>query len=250
MSENNKVVIKINYQGAEKEKTAFSKPQIVNEWHIKRLLIALGILLFIVFLLVYFFSDNKSISEIADKPLDHEQKASNLPVSSISKANNTKTIVENNTADTIQLKQTKKIKIALAKSEHTIEQKNKPITGKKESHNIISDPRIIRALLTSGLNNKEPLDNISSFITVNKNNAQGVYYFTEIINMKGQRLSHQWLWNNKTIYEKTFNILGNRWRAATSKLIPYSKSGLWVVRLLNEKGDSLNEISFEVIKEE
>ncbi len=250
MSEDNKVVIKINYQGAEKDKKAASEPQLINEWHIKRVIITLILLVFIISLFDYFFSGNTNDSELPVDNPPEQQKVLNSTVKLISKADiKTEPLVEINTSNKTHIKLPEKLEVIDTKSDNAVKKEEKVIDEKKQSSVTSSDPRITRALLTSGLNNKEPLDNISSFITVNENKAQGVYYFTEIMNMKGQRLSHHWLWNNKMIYKKTFNILGNRWRAATSKLIPYSKAGLWRVKLVNEKGDSLNEINFEVIKE-
>jgi hypothetical protein len=118
------------------------------------------------------------------------------------------------------------------------------------SSKIISDAKVARALLTSGLNNKEPLAGISLPLVVNKNKAAQVYYFTEIINMKGETLYHHWLRDGQNIYKKELNILGNRWRASTSKLIPYSKTGLWRAELVNKEDVILNEIEFNVIKEQ
>jgi hypothetical protein len=119
----------------------------------------------------------------------------------------------------------------------------------KQSPEVLNDSRVVRALLTRAISNKEPLDNISSFITVNKTKAAGVFYFTELVGMKGQIVSHQWSWNDKPVYEKKFKIFGDRWRIATSKVIPYTIAGSWAVRMIDEKGNSLNEIQFEVIKE-
>ena len=97
------------------------------------------------------------------------------------------------------------------------------------------DKRITRALLTIGVNNKEPLEVIVSPVVVNKNKVSGVFYFTEIVDMKGVDLYHRWLWNDEVQYNKKINILGDRWRAATSKTIPYTKTGSWSVRLVNNE---------------
>ena len=113
----------------------------------------------------------------------------------------------------------------------------------------MADSRVVRALLTVGLNNKEPLGNISLPISVTENKAVRVYYFTEIVNMKGQSLFHQWTWNNQIVYKKEIKILGNRWRASTSKMIINSKVGVWNTRLVNKEGVILNEIKFKVVHE-
>lgn len=99
----------------------------------------------------------------------------------------------------------------------------------------------------SEINNKEPGKGIVSPLTANKDRAIGVFYFTEINNMKGKTLFHQWKRDGKLVYERKINILGDRWRASTSKLITYSKTGSWSVRLVNKQGDIFNELEFEVV---
>ncbi len=60
--------------------------------------------------------------------------------------------------------------------------------------------------------------------------------------MKGEILFHYWLRNGQSIYKKELNILGNRWRASTSKLISYSKTGKWRVESVNKEDVILNKI--------
>ncbi len=51
------------------------------------------------------------------------------------------------------------------------------------------------------------------------------------------------------MYKKEIKILGNRWRASTSKMIINSKVGVWNTRLVNKEGVILNEIKFKVVHE-
>ncbi|NOQ76526.1 MAG: DUF2914 domain-containing protein, partial [Methylococcaceae bacterium] len=108
-------------------------------------------------------------------------------------------------------------------------------------------PDVVRALLATEVINKEPVGNMVLPLMLNKDIAKRVYYFTEIINMKGQSLYHQWFRDEQLIYKRKIIMLGNRWRVSTSKLIPYSKTGMWTVRLVGKQGIILNEIKFEVI---
>jgi len=128
-----------------------------------------------------------------------------------------------------------------------IKNNNIEIVLKKEPK-ILSNKNVVRAVLAKGLYNKEPVGDIVLPLVLNDTAASRVFYFTEIINMKGQYLYHLWLRNGQMVYKRRIGILGNRWRASTNKLIPYSKVGSWTVRLVNEQGVILNEIQFETIK--
>lgn len=108
---------------------------------------------------------------------------------------------------------------------------------------------ISRAFLARGLKEKEPEGIIKSPVVVNNKSMTKIYYFTEILNMEGEVLYHYWMWDGKIEFEKELKIWGNRWRASTLKMIPFSKTGQWQARVVNEEGDILNEIEFDVVSE-
>ena len=108
---------------------------------------------------------------------------------------------------------------------------------------------ISRAFLARGLKEKEPDGIIESPVVVNNKSMTKIYYFTEILNMEGEVLYHYWMWDGKIEFEKELKIWGNRWRASTLKMIPFSKTGQWQARVVNEEGDILNEIEFDVVSE-
>ncbi len=235
--DSNKVVIQINYLGKKRNIKHSSQIDTVTEWHIKRIISV--IIIFVIIIFIFF-------SLISNKVFDYQT--------------NEPTFVKNSKKDiNIEVKGVSDI------------EKNKPVQGIKKSFNPIQsidktigddekrvekninskvsiDKQIVRALLTSELIDKEPIDIITSPVTVNKINARKIYYFTEIIDMKGQVLYHYWLLNENVIFTRKINILGDRWRASTSKLIPYYKSGFWKVRLIDSESNILNEIQFKVIQ--
>ncbi len=108
---------------------------------------------------------------------------------------------------------------------------------------------ISRAFLARGLKEKEPEGIIKSPVVVNNKSMTKIYYFTEILNMEGEVLYHYWMWDGKIEFEKELKIWGNRWRASTLKMIPFSKTGQWQARIVNEEGNILNEIQFDVVSE-
>jgi len=119
--------------------------------------------------------------------------------------------------------------------------KNKP------SAKVLGKNSISRAMLTTGLHDKEPIDKVEFPVIVNNKVMTKFYYFTEILNMEGEVLYHYWMWEGKIEFEKEIKIWGNRWRASTLKMIPFSKTGKWQARIVNEEGDVLNEIQFDVV---
>ncbi|NOR68870.1 MAG: DUF2914 domain-containing protein [Methylomarinum sp.] len=223
MVESNRFVIKINHPEADDRLKRKKSPEMVTVWHVKRIVVAVLLLLSLILFPFYYFSKD-TIEERVElkKPQSLPQKLSEVDVKE-NKVDDIKSVV-NDVVENIEV-------IALEK---------KPVLKSPV------DKRIARALLTTKLNNKEPVDKITPPVVVNKSQATGIYYFTEIINMKGHTLYHQWLWNDNIIFKRKINILGDRWRAATGKLITYAKQGVWRVRLVDKQGVILNEIVFKV----
>ncbi len=222
MVESNKVVIKINSPEVGGRLLKNKRPERVIEWHVKRIVMAVLLLLILILLPFYFFSGNSD-------PVSDELELKQV------------TLKPRETVKLIVKKQnlfidTKSIVVDSIKSEEATVLEEKPVV----------DNRVVRALLTTGVREKEPVDRVILPVFVSKEQATAIYYFTEIINMKGQTLAHQWLWNDNIIYKRQISILGDRWRATTSKLISHTKTGVWSVRLVSKQGVVLNNIVFNV----
>ncbi len=110
------------------------------------------------------------------------------------------------------------------------------------------NPHITRAQLARGINKLEPFGKIELPILVDTSKAQSIIYFTEVNNMSGRTVFHEWLKEGKSIFKKKVIIRGNRWRFYTSKLFPYNSAGQWQVRISNAQGDILHKINFSVEK--
>lgn len=258
MEESNKIVVKVKYQDLKKELESDSQPKMVTEWHMQRILAAIAMLIFFILLPFYYFSGQspESVDNAMPELKPAEKAVIKQNIQSIEpKVEATDRTVKKQPA-IVAIEPPEMIKKEPAKreviKEDTVNKypvKEYIIAEQAKDSNMLNSPKIVRAVLTTDINDKEPVDNISSIIGVNKDRATKVYYFTEIIDMKGQVLYHRWLRNGQLIFKRKINILGNRWRASTSKMIIYSKAGLWTVRLEDEQGAILNEIKFEVIKE-
>ena len=242
MEDSNKVVVKVKYQGLNQWDSENARPQMVTEWHTKRILGAIAVLFFLILLPFYYFSDKSEGLVTEPKPEIKTVKQLEIkkPAINVKERINPPAVTIKNQIYNGVNKSTKVVKKVV---------KEEPVVKSKTESVIVANTYVERALLTTGLINKEPIDNITSSVKVSKEKATGLYYFTEINDMKGQTVYHQWLKDEQIIYKRRIDILGPRWRAATSKLITYLKAGMWAVRLVNEKGDILNEIKFEAVAE-
>ena len=108
---------------------------------------------------------------------------------------------------------------------------------------------IIRALLTFKINNNEPVGEIILPLKLSKKKSTSVYYFVELTAMKGRTVYHEWLLDGELITRKKVNISDDTWRTSSRQLFAYTARTNWTVRLVDETGQILNEIHFNVIYE-
>ena len=101
---------------------------------------------------------------------------------------------------------------------------------------------ISRALFTTGIDNREPVAMVES-IDSSTNNS--ISFFTEVNNMSGQTITHQWTHQDKVKFEKTFEVKSARWRVWTSKTLIPSWTGTWTVNVLDSERTILTSKSFE-----
>jgi len=92
-------------------------------------------------------------------------------------------------------------------------------------------PSVI-AQFTTGIENREPLDQIN-FI---ENNIRTVFFFSDLRNLAGERVIHRWSYEGRVIAEVPFEVRGPRWRVWSSKEMKPEWTGDWIVEIL--KSDS------------
>ena len=59
-----------------------------------------------------------------------------------------------------------------------------------------------RLVFTTQIANKEPVNNLSEV----SHTAQQLVFFSELRNLTGKRITHRWVYNDKVVYEKGFNV--------------------------------------------
>ena len=101
---------------------------------------------------------------------------------------------------------------------------------------------VSRAMFTSNVVNHEPVDTLTS---VSKASGK-IYYFTELSNMKGQKITHRWEYNGKVMAKVEFTVGSPRWRVYSIKSITPKQTGNWTVVVTDSNGNTLKTDSIDV----
>ena len=102
--------------------------------------------------------------------------------------------------------------------------------------------QVSRALFTIGVDNHEPVIIVDS---IDSSSYTSISFFTELNDLTGQNITHQWTYSDKVMFEKTFAVKAARWRVWTSKTLIPSWTGAWTVNVLDDDRTVLASKSFE-----
>ncbi len=101
---------------------------------------------------------------------------------------------------------------------------------------------VSRAVFTIGVDNREPVLQVDS---INSSSYSSISFFTELNDLEGHNVTHQWSYKDKIMFEKTFEVKGPRWRVWTSKTLIPSWTGTWTVNVLDDDRSVLTSKSFD-----
>ncbi|MCP4768480.1 MAG: DUF2914 domain-containing protein [Gammaproteobacteria bacterium] len=102
--------------------------------------------------------------------------------------------------------------------------------------------QVNRALFTIGVDDREPVTIVDS---IDSSSHSSISFFTELSDMSGQTATHQWTYNDKVMFEKSFEVKSARWRVWTSKTLIPTWKGTWTVNVLDDDRAVLTSKSFE-----
>ncbi len=102
--------------------------------------------------------------------------------------------------------------------------------------------QVSRALFTIGVDDREPVSIVDS---IDSSSHTSISFFTELSDMSGQTATHQWTYNDKVMFEKSFEVKSERWRVWTSKTLIPTWKGTWTVNVLDDDRAVLSSKSFE-----
>ncbi len=225
--EKKKVVFKLNVSKHKELPRKKHEPQLITEWNYTRLAISLVIL-------VCFIAVAVSISLNEDVPVVAENDTQGKQLKEVITNINH---LPNEATDAIVIKEKKHAVISsLPKNEQTSIESPDEISG-----------NLVRAQLAKGIWKNEPFGEITGTIKVNSKEATGIFYFTELENMKGQAVFHIWKYKGDVIFKKKKDVTENHWQTYTSKLFTRSSVGPWSVETVDSNDRQLNLINFTVV---
>ena len=102
--------------------------------------------------------------------------------------------------------------------------------------------QVARGQFTSEIIDREPTDQLTGQVQM----LPQVYYFTELRNMSGQRVTHRWEYAGELQAEVSFDVGGDRWRVWSSKKLQPDWNGEWRVTIVNSVGVTLKSETLQL----
>ena len=96
------------------------------------------------------------------------------------------------------------------------------------------------ATFTSGIDNGAPIDFRQEFDA----NTTVIYFYTEVVGLPGQTVTHRWKREGKVIREVAFPVKGSRQAVWSKSQMKPEWTGDWTVEVVNEHGEVIGEQSF------
>lgn len=242
MTDNKKLVIKINYQNKQDKLAQAETHNIpyITEWNIKRIVGAVAVLCLLIVAGVYLWINNG----------ENKENKSNTAIVALP----TEIIADNTQANTTG--GDKQASAALA----TADQKQmsapplpaavntaRQASGDDHSVASVSAGKVVRGSLAKYIRRKEPHGKIALPLQLSEHGKQTIYYFTELQDMAGKTIYHEWLYKGKSLFKRPIKITQENWRTSTHKTIRGTAPGDWTVRVIGENGEIMHQIDFKVV---
>lgn len=105
---------------------------------------------------------------------------------------------------------------------------------------------VARAQFASDVVNREPVDQLSSKLTIPEGGLLKVYLFLELTQLKGETVYYDWYRNGKRSARVRIKIGQQQAPVASSKFIDRNMTGDWEVRVSTESGKQIGTFPFTV----
>lgn len=131
------------------------------------------------------------------------------------------------------------------KAQKATEQKSPAATTKPAAKpgKIASSKNVARAVLTSGISKREPVDKLGSRVNAG-DDRKSLFFFTEIVDLKGGTVTHRWKREGKTVANMKFRVGSDRYRVYSNKSIAPADTGEWQVEIVDAQGKTLQVANF------
>lgn len=104
-----------------------------------------------------------------------------------------------------------------------------------------NDPGSVEnATFTSGIDNGAPVDFRQEFDA----NTTVIYFYTEVVGLPGQTVTHRWKREGKVVREVAFPVKSARQAIWSTSQMQPEWTGNWTVEVVNERGEVIGEQSF------
>ena len=95
---------------------------------------------------------------------------------------------------------------------------------------------VARGGFTTAIVDREPQDELDSL----PNDHETVYFFTELQDLAGEKVTHRWEYNGQVMAEVSFDVGGDRWRTHSSKNLQPIWLGEWTVTVVDAEENVLS----------
>ena len=112
--------------------------------------------------------------------------------------------------------------------------------------NDAASSHVKRAQFTTAVIDREPVDNLE-VLTPEYDEIQ---FFTELRDLAGETVTHQWRFNGEVMAEIDFEVQGVRWRVHSRKQLQPDLLGHWEVVVLDSAGQKLGSGEFDYVEKE
>lgn len=107
-------------------------------------------------------------------------------------------------------------------------------------------PKIARSMFSTGIVDREPIDQILVLSTKQKE----VFFFSELRYFNGQTILHKWIYKGKVESVVEFKVKGPRWRIYSKKEIKPQQLGKWTVIIQDESGRAVKASVFRLVADD
>lgn len=212
----------------------------------------------IICAIVYFFWSGKTSPEIqpivhiANEPAATKDKL--IPSASAVSDNLATAAVKVNMVSTTQVKPLPSITVVERAKSNTaaseqMDMAASPSQAKvekvaKKAQTDSAASHVMRALLTSAVVTKEPVDNLTQLVSLSKHRK--LYFYTHLVDLKGIAVTHHWYHNDVLVADVTLAIGSDNWRTYSSKSFSAKMTGKWRVELVKKPDIILSSINFDI----
>jgi hypothetical protein len=103
-----------------------------------------------------------------------------------------------------------------------------------------ADGSVSISTFTSGVNNGEPVDYRQEFF----NDTSVVFYYSELLGLKGQTVRHRWSLEGKAMQEVMIDVTHPRQAVWSKSVMRPDWTGNWTVEVVDKAGNILNRSNF------